>query len=322
MAVAGVLCIGEHGTYPFTKDTGQHMYPRRRFFDEIVAAFSKHGKVVPVFNDKHLAYAWADAKHMDDTARELKIPFLAGSSLPVAWRVPPLELPRDCQIEAVLMHGYGGLESYGFHALEGLQCMVERRKGGETGVVNVQAVKGDEIFKAEKEGRWSRELFEATGDTAEKRLKPRGEPIAKDAVFYLIEYRDGLRAAVPMDAGLAYELFSVAIKLKGETKPRATRYELQDGKPYAHFAHQLRAIEHLVHTGKPPYPLERTLLTTGMLDALMHSMAEKHALKKTDQLASLAYHPVDWPYAEGRAPKPARGAVIGSLLHFAICILQ
>jgi hypothetical protein len=304
VAVAGVLSIGEHGKYPFTKDTGQHMYPRRRFFDEIVAAFKKHGKVVPVFNDKHLAYDWADAKHMYDTAAELKIPFMAGSSAPVAWRVPPLELPRDCQIESVLVHGYGGLESYGFHSLESLQCMVERRKGGETGVVSVQAVKGDEILRAEKDGRWSRELFEAAGDTAERRLKKRGEPIAKDAVFYLIDYRDGLRAAVPMSAGLAFELFSIAVKLKGEAKPRATRFELQDGKPYAHFAHLLRAIEHLIHIRKPPYPVERTLLTTGVLDALMHSMAEGNALKKTDHLAKIAYQGADWPYAEGRAPKP------------------
>jgi hypothetical protein len=304
VAVAGVLSIGEHGKYPFTKDTGQHMYPRRRFFDEIVAAFKKHGQVVPVFNDKHLAYDWSDAKHMVDTARELKIPFLAGSSLPLAWRVPPLELPRDCEIESALMHGYGGLESYGFHALESLQCMIERRKGGETGVVSVQAVAGEDIVKAEKDGRWSRELFEAAGDAAEKRSKKPGEPLAKNALFYLIEYRDGLRAAVPMNTGLAYELFSIAVKLKGEAKPRVTRFELQDGKPYGHFAYLLRAIEHLIHTGKPPYPVERTLLATGILDALMHSRAEEHALKKTDHLAAIAYKPADWPFAKGRAPKP------------------
>jgi hypothetical protein len=76
--VAAVLSIGEHGKYPYTPDTGQHMYPRRRFFDAITAAFKKAGKVVPVFNDKHLAYNWKDGKHMYDTARAMKIPFMAG----------------------------------------------------------------------------------------------------------------------------------------------------------------------------------------------------------------------------------------------------
>src|SRR5207249_1234862 len=139
VAVAGVLSIGEHGDYPYTKDTKQHQYPRRRFFDEIAAAFRKYRRVVPVFNDKHLAYAWRDAKAMYDKARDLKIPFLAGSSLPVAWRSPALTLPKGCKLTAALATGYGGLESYGFHALETLQCMVERRKGGETGVESVQA---------------------------------------------------------------------------------------------------------------------------------------------------------------------------------------
>src|SRR5262249_29858259 len=155
VAVAGVLSIGEHGEYPFTKDTKQHQYPRRRFFDAIAETFRKCKQVVPVFNDKHLAYAWRDAKAMYDTARHLKIPFLAGSSVPVAWRSPALTLKKGSVLTGAMALGYGGLESYGFHALEGLQCMVERRKGGETGVEQVQAVTGDAVAAALKEKRWS-----------------------------------------------------------------------------------------------------------------------------------------------------------------------
>ena len=99
LAVRGVLNIGEHGDYPETPDTKQRMYPRRRFFDEVAAAFRKHQQVVPLFSDKHLAYNWADAKHMYDTARAMQIPFMAGSSVPVGWRVPALSLPQDCRIE-------------------------------------------------------------------------------------------------------------------------------------------------------------------------------------------------------------------------------
>jgi hypothetical protein len=301
VAVEGVLSIGEHGTYPYTADTNQHMYPRRRFFDEIVAAFRKYRRVVPVFNDKHLAYAWRDAKHMADTARTLGIPFLAGSSVPVAWRVPELALPAGCELTAALGLGYGGLESYGFHALEGLQCMVERRKGGETGVESVQAVTGEGIVAALKERRWSRELLDAAVATTPAPPKGRGKDLAKGAVFFLLKYRDGLQAAVAMSTGLS-SAFAFAGQIKGEARPRATYLRLQEGPPYGHFAHLLRAIEHTVHTGKPAYPVERTLLTTGVLDALMHSAAKGNRVIETPELA-VRYRPADWPFARGLPEK-------------------
>jgi hypothetical protein len=300
VAVAGVLSIGEHGDYPFTKDTRQHMYPRRRFFDAIVATFRKYRRVVPVFNDKHLAYAWRDAKHMADTARAMNIPFLAGSSLPVACRAPALALPRGCELTGALALGYGGLESYGFHALEGLQCMVERRRGGETGVAAVQAVSGDAIAQALKERRWSRELLDAAVETTPRPRKGWPRDLGKGAVFFLLEYRDGLQAAVAMSTGLAAE-FAFAGRIKGEARPRVTWFQLQEGPPYGHFAHLLRAIEHTIHTGKPAYPVERTLLTTGVLDALMHSAARGNRLIKTPELA-IRYEAADWPFARGTPP--------------------
>src|SRR2546421_7271118 len=136
LAVEGVLCIGEHGNYP-ANARGQVLYPRRRFFEGVAKTFEKCGKSVPVFNDKHLAPVWADAKWMYDKAKELYVPFLAGSSLPVTWRRPPLQLPRNCDLIEAVQVGYGPLEAYGFHAFEALQSMVERRRGGETGVKSV-----------------------------------------------------------------------------------------------------------------------------------------------------------------------------------------
>src|SRR5262245_4724879 len=57
LAVDGVLSIAEQGRYP-VNDRGQRMYPRKQFFDEIVAVFRDSGRVVPVFSDKHLSYRW------------------------------------------------------------------------------------------------------------------------------------------------------------------------------------------------------------------------------------------------------------------------
>src|SRR5262245_26446738 len=147
LAVNGVLCIGEHGKYE-TNARGQILYPRRRFFEEVAKTFVTYKKSVPVFNDKHLADRWSDAQWMYDKARELFVPFMAGSSVPLTWRRPALQLPRNAELVEAVQVGYGPFEGYGFHALEGLQCMVERRRGGETGVKAVQCLQGEEMWRA------------------------------------------------------------------------------------------------------------------------------------------------------------------------------
>ena len=294
--VAGVLSIGEHGDYPTTSDTRQHQYPRRRFFEGIIAAFRRCGKSVPVFNDKHLSYRWEDAKFMVETAQEMKFPLLAGSSAPVTWRYPELELPRDCEIESALTIGHGGLESYGFHALETHQCMIERRHGGETGLAAVQAVAGAEIRKAESDGNWSRELFRAALQTMPDAPKDSDDWMAsKNSAAYLLRHRDGLKSAVVMASGLAKH-FAFAVKVKGRPEPQATWFKLQEGAPYGHFAYLVRAIEHTIHAGKVAYPVERTLLTTGTLDRVMQSLSQGGKLLETPEL-DVRYQAADWPFA-------------------------
>ncbi|WP_373649683.1 hypothetical protein [Schlesneria sp. DSM 10557] len=294
--VAGVLSIAEHGEYPLTDVTRQRMYPRRRFFDDIVATFKRCGQVVPVFNDKHLGYRWEDALAMVETSRAMKFPLLAGSSLPVAWRQPANELPDQCEIEEVLTIGYGGFEDYGFHALEAQQCQIERRRGGETGVAAVRTITGDAILKAEAAGTFSRELFEAAQRAKPQSLdgKAAWQP-QTDSAAYLIEYRDGLKSTVVMANGLS-NYFATAIKLKGQQEPVVTWFKLQEGPPFGHFAHLVNAIDDMVHQQKTPYPVERTLLTTGILDRVMQSLAGEGKRIETPELA-IAYSPTAWPFA-------------------------
>ena len=92
LAVDAVLIIGEHGDYP-RNEKGQILYPRYEFFKQCVEVFEKDGRAVPVYNDKHLSYSFEKAKGMVDTSKRLRFPMLAGSSLPVTWRLPDLELP-------------------------------------------------------------------------------------------------------------------------------------------------------------------------------------------------------------------------------------
>jgi hypothetical protein len=311
LAVDAVLIIGEHGKYP-TNASGQILYPRRRFFEETAAVFTRSKCSVPVFMDKHLAPTWEDAKWVYDKARELFVPLLAGSSMPLTWRRPELELPKGCKVTGAVQISYGPFEGYSFHALECLQCMLERRKGAETGVKSVQSLQGPAMWEALDKGVWSKELLDAglplvavhaTGDIRAITAK------AADAGVILIEYLDGLRAAVPVLNGWIYEgdggEWIFAGKLEGRDKPVATQFYQQLVDPYGHFSYQLKAIESMIRTGHAPYPVERTLLTTGVLDAAMRSKAEKGRRIETPHLA-IRYTPGSWPHATDPVPKPVR----------------
>ena len=121
---------------------------------QIVDVFRADGWVAPVFNDKHLSWKFEWAKEMVDTAREMKFPFLAGSSLPVTWRMPSIDLPYGAEVEEVLGVAMGPIDIYDFHALEMIQCMAERRRGGETGVVAIHALRGESVWDALAAGSW------------------------------------------------------------------------------------------------------------------------------------------------------------------------
>lgn len=273
LAVDGVLLIGEHGRYPYN-ELGQHLYPRKRFFDEAAAVMRASGRPVPAFNDKHLSWSWEEAKAMYDTARELRMPFMAGSSIPVSWRKGDPHLPQGAEVTGAVMVGYSGVESYGFHTLEGLQCMLERRKGGETGVRAVRYLNGEAVWRAGDAGEWSWDLLQAALARSEKtavagadRAAIRAGAKAPDA--FLIEYADGLRAAALLLSGLTDEFLFAARRGGGGTT--STLFWLQDGKPFGHFARLSQQIERMFLTGRPTYPVERTLLTTGILEAAMKS---------------------------------------------------
>ncbi len=307
LAVEGVLSIGEHGKYP-KNARGQRLYPRRRFFKGITDTFAKVKKVVPVFNDKHLSAEWKDAKWMYDRARQLFVPLMAGSSLPVTWRRPELKIPMGADLTEAVQIGYGGMESYGFHALESLQCMVERRKGGETGVKSVQCIQGEKMWKAMDQGRFSKTLLEAAMERVPAHAKGDYRKLTaknKNAGVYLLEYVDGFKAAVVMMNGWAYEgdggAFCFAGQIKGK-KPVSTLFYLQQPDPFGHFIYLVKAIDSMMQTGHPAYPVERTLLTGGILDSAMASLTGKHQKIETKHL-HIKYKPTDWPFATDPVPK-------------------
>ncbi len=312
LAVDGVLLIGEHGNYP-RNDKGQVLYPRHEFLKEVVDVFRRTGQSVPVFNDKHLSYSWAKAREMVAWSRELRFPLMAGSSLPVTWRRPELELKVDAPVEDALVAAYGPIEIYGFHALETLQVMVERRKGGETGVRAVTCLTGKDVWKAGDEGRWSWDLLEAalgrseTVNPGDVRDNVGSTPVGKmpttPATAFLIEYLDGTRGTVLLLNGHVQD-FCFAAKVKGEEKPPSCLFYLPPPPGAKYFDALVANIEKLFEAGKAPYPVERTLLTSGLLDALMDSHHQRNVRVETPDLNVRYAAPADSGFLRGGVAAP------------------
>ena len=118
---------------------GNFQYPRKRYFDEIVRVFERAPPAVPLFNDKYLAYDWADAQVPCTTAcASCASRSLCGSTLPLTWRRPALDLAARRRFDEFLAVSYSDLEEHAYHGIELLQSVAERRKGGETGVAQVR----------------------------------------------------------------------------------------------------------------------------------------------------------------------------------------
>jgi hypothetical protein len=251
---------------------------------------------VPVYNDKHLSYSFDHAKWMVEASRRLKFPMLAGSSLPVTWRLPDIELPLNCEIESALVVGYGGADVMDFHGLEALQCMVERRKGGETGVRAVQMIEGDAVWRAGDAGLYSRDLLVSAlsrSDTPQgqtlvdgrtQNLVAKGElpKLVKTPAAYFIEYRDGVKATLLMLTG-AVKDFTFAARLKG-AGVQSTQFLLSPEPNVTYSACLAAKIEDLFDSGTAPYPVERTLLVSGILESCLTSRFEGQKRLETPHL--------------------------------------
>ncbi|MBI4892847.1 MAG: hypothetical protein HY821_19650 [Acidobacteria bacterium] len=304
LAVDGVVLVGEHGNYP-KNEKGQTKYPRWEYFQQIVEVFEKSGRSVPVFNDKHLSWNWEWARAMYDTSKRMGFALQAGSSLAVTWRVPSVEMPLGAKIGEAVCVCYGGVDSYDFHGLETIQCMVERRQGAETGVKWLQAYRGAAFWKALNEGVWSPRLMDAALCRSHT-LKPARagfsdtfptltemQNIVRDPIAYRYEHADGLKCTMLLMSGLVRD-FNFAATVDGGARPWSTQMYLPmpDGRTTtaSFFSPLVNNMEKLFLTGKAAYPVERTLLTTGLTAAGVESLYRNQIRYETPHL-NIRYQP-------------------------------
>jgi hypothetical protein len=224
---------------------------------------------------------------MYDTARELNVPFMAGSSLPCLWRRPAVEMKLDADATEAVVLSYGPLEAYSFHGLEALQCLVERRRGGETGVASVQFMQGAAVWDEMRQGRFSERILQAAVNARENKTRFKKTFIeqVRDPAAYFIEYRDGFKATLIHDAKDGHNEWIVAWAEAGRREIPATVFWTQEARPLGHFAFLLNGIERMIYSGQPTWPVERTLLTTGVLAAAFESRQRGGVRLATPHLA-------------------------------------
>lgn len=279
--VDAIAVIGEHGQYP-RSPLGNFKYPRKRYFDEITREFDRQGGLTPLFNDKYLAYDWADARAMYDRVRARRIPFLCGSTLPWTWRRPPLEFAPGVQFDELLAVSCGDLEEHAYHGIELLQSVAETRRGGETGVAVVRYLEGNDVWKIAPELR----------DAAlARRINPPPKDHGEKPEAFAVRYADGLRAAI-LNLNSKTRDYLLAARVRGNPQPQATCFYI-GLYTHRHWGFLVCAFEELVLTKREQMPVERTLVANGIMLAGLESRRKGGAWVDTPHL-DVRY---SWPRA-------------------------
>ena len=305
LAVDGVVYVGEHGEYPYNR-LGMKLYPRMNYLERIFRVFDSSNRSVPVFTDKALSYSWLDSKWIYDRARELNVPMLAGSSLPYCWRDKPLEHPLGTKITEAVAIGYATLDAYGFHVTEILQCMTERRKGGETGVDSVEGLKGNDVWTAIDSGRISGALVEAACNSIQGKAAGSMRDIVKTPYAVIVKYSDGTKGSILMLNEYVNSGWAYAAKANGKTV--ATEFVLDGSMSYSHFSYLSLNIQKFIVTGKPTAPIERNLLTSGIIDMGIRSLAKGEPIKTP--FLKIKYSAEGYEPIRPKSPRPT-GQSIG-----------
>ena len=216
--IRGVALIGEHGEYPNNDKGSKTLSPLRADGEDRASLPWNRTTLCRLFVDKHFSTEWKKAKQMYDWSRELRFPLIAGTSLTLTWRRPELELDLESPIQRAVGYFYGGKEAYGYHGVEVFQSMVERRKGGETGLNWVQCLEGKEVWKWSDANPWARNLLEEAMRHDDSLKRGRVEDNVNQPLLFLLGYRSGLLGVMYMLTGQTQQA-GFAAEIEGQSQP-------------------------------------------------------------------------------------------------------
>jgi hypothetical protein len=136
------------------------------------------------------------------------------------------------------------------------------------------------VWEAGQAGRWSQDLFDAAAHHIENREYGDPRQLCQTPALYLMEYADGLQTATFMLADYL-QGWGYAGRVEGEVE--GTEFYLH-GDPHPHFSYLCLNAQQMFLSGEVTYPVERTLLITGALEALLDSRHRGHVAVDTPHL--------------------------------------
>jgi hypothetical protein len=115
--------------------------------------------------------------------------------------------------------------------------------------------------------------------------------MVKEPVAYRYEHHDGLNATMFLLNGLVGDI-TLAARIKGQSEPLSTQCYLGGGRETQPFNFDALVwhIEQFLRSGKPTQPIERTLLTSGLVTAGVESLFQGSKQLDTPHL-KIAYQP-------------------------------
>lgn len=256
----------------------------------------------PVFVYGPLGSGLDAAQRHVDLAASRGLPLLAGTELPVTWRLPPVDVKPGTPLTDALVVVQGGSPRAELDALECLLPVIERRAGGETGVRRVQRLEGDALWKAGERKRWSWALLAAALSRSDS---PQGDAVkdgrtqdlvglglvrqlARHPHGWLVEHRGGLRSALlVLDGVVADYNFAVMTASREIISAQILRPPAPAQQAFSNLA---AVVEDFFRTGKPLWSAGRSMLEAGLLDAFARLQTQGKSETKTPDLA-IRYQP-------------------------------
>src|SRR5690606_33646552 len=114
----------------------------------------------------------------------------------------------------------------------------------------------------------------------------------KQPVLFVIDYADGLRANM-LTLNDAVGEWSIAWR-HDDGRHESTLFYTQERRPFNHFSFLTQGAEQMMLTGKPAWPVERTLMVSGLLDACLISKLQGGKVLPTPHLTFAYDQPWSW----------------------------